>query len=147
MSSSKSWKKKNKWRPLDDDSDKSQSGADDSNYQMKRESSPELARISALITRPPKQKSSMYLCVNCFDLFQIHIVTLQKTVQLVKLAAAQPIMVTIRMPHIQRAIVPISIHRQRHQQHLQYRRVRDAVDQKAAQIPTKIKTKYKNRLR
>lgn len=29
----------------------------DGTDQMKRESSPELARISALITRPPKQKS------------------------------------------------------------------------------------------
>lgn len=55
--SSKSWKKKNKWL-LDDESDRSQSGHDDSNYQPKRDSSPELARISALITRPPKQKSS-----------------------------------------------------------------------------------------
>lgn len=45
---------------MDDESEKSQSGADDSNYQSKRDSSPELARISALITRPPKQKSSMY---------------------------------------------------------------------------------------
>lgn len=61
--SSKSWKKKNKWRPLDDESDKSQSGADDSNYHAKRDSSPELARISALITRPPKQKSSTSSCL------------------------------------------------------------------------------------
>lgn len=32
--------------------------AEESNEQMAREPSPEMARISALITRPPKQKSS-----------------------------------------------------------------------------------------
>lgn len=31
---------------------------DEANEKMTREPSPELARISALITRPPKQKSS-----------------------------------------------------------------------------------------
>lgn len=53
---------------MDDEDDKSLSEMDEnptkSNKidepieQMKREPSPELARISALITRPPKQKSS-----------------------------------------------------------------------------------------
>lgn len=52
---------------MEDESDKSQSEFDDSmgvssklteTDQVKREPSPELARISALITRPPKQKSS-----------------------------------------------------------------------------------------
>lgn len=51
---------------MDDDSEKSDvdegvgtSGkTDEANEQMAREPSPELARISALITRPPKQKSS-----------------------------------------------------------------------------------------
>lgn len=51
---------------MDDDSDKSDvdegvgsSGkVDEANEQIAREPSPELARISALITRPPKQKSS-----------------------------------------------------------------------------------------
>lgn len=52
---------------MEEESDKSQEEYDDSmgamskmvdgSDQMKRESSPELARISALITRPPKQKS------------------------------------------------------------------------------------------
>lgn len=70
--SSKSWKKKNKYRPLDDESDKSQSGADDSNYQSKRDSSPELARISALITRPPKQKSSTFRLLTVFTLISNH---------------------------------------------------------------------------
>lgn len=61
-------KKKKHWRALDDEDDKSLSEMDEnptksnkideSNDQMKREPSPELARISALITRPPKQKSS-----------------------------------------------------------------------------------------
>lgn len=53
---------------MDGDSDKSDAdeGAgivtsgkiDEANEKMAREPSPELARISALITRPPKQKSS-----------------------------------------------------------------------------------------
>lgn len=54
---------------MDDEDDKSLSEVDENppttsnkideiNDQMKREPSPELARISALITRPPKQKSS-----------------------------------------------------------------------------------------
>lgn len=59
-------KKKRQWRAMDDDSDKSDADegvgtsgkADETNEQMAREPSPELARISALITRPPKQKSS-----------------------------------------------------------------------------------------
>lgn len=52
---------------MEEESEKSQEEYDDSmgvmsklvdgSDQMKRESSPELARISALITRPPKQKS------------------------------------------------------------------------------------------
>lgn len=59
-------KKKRQWRAMDDDSDKSDADdgvgtsgkADETNEQIAREPSPELARISALITRPPKQKSS-----------------------------------------------------------------------------------------
>lgn len=53
---------------MEEDSDKSPSEFDanisasskitDPGDQVKREPSPELARISALITRPPKQKSS-----------------------------------------------------------------------------------------
>lgn len=52
---------------MEEESDKSQEEYDDNmgvmskmgdgSDQMKRESSPELARISALVTRPPKQKS------------------------------------------------------------------------------------------
>lgn len=57
-------KKKRKWRAMDDDSDKSDADGglsgklDESSELIQREPSPELARISALITRPPKQKSS-----------------------------------------------------------------------------------------
>lgn len=50
---------------MEDDSDKSDvdtnaglSGKADESIEQAREPSPELARISALITRPPKQKSS-----------------------------------------------------------------------------------------
>lgn len=50
---------------MDDESEKSDDESvgvsgkpDNSSEQMVREPSPELARISALITRPPKQKSS-----------------------------------------------------------------------------------------
>lgn len=62
--SSKSWKKKNKWRPHDDNSDRSNSDGEDTvgNYS-KRDSSPEIARISALVTRPPKQKTSKSISV------------------------------------------------------------------------------------
>lgn len=56
-------KKKNKHRLMEDDSDKSEMDdgigkADNTSEQIVREPSPELARISALITRPPKQKSN-----------------------------------------------------------------------------------------
>lgn len=51
---------------MEDDSDRSDADdgvgvsvkAEESNEQTAREPSPEMARISALITRPPKQKSS-----------------------------------------------------------------------------------------
>lgn len=59
-------KKKKQWRTIDDDSERSEADESigtsgkvvESNEQMKRDPSPEMARISALITRPPKQKSS-----------------------------------------------------------------------------------------
>lgn len=59
-------KKKKQWRTMEDDSERSDADEgvgtsgkpDESNEQMAREPSPEMARISALITRPPKQKSS-----------------------------------------------------------------------------------------
>lgn len=51
---------------MDDDSDRSDADenagslnkSDEMRAQIAREPSPEMARISALITRPPKQKSS-----------------------------------------------------------------------------------------
>lgn len=46
---------------MDEESDKSDAEGvklEETSEQMAREPSPELARISALITRPPKQKSS-----------------------------------------------------------------------------------------
>lgn len=59
-------KKKKQWRTMEDDSERSEvdenvasiSKTDETSVQIAREPSPEMARISALITRPPKQKSS-----------------------------------------------------------------------------------------
>lgn len=64
-------KKKNKYRPLEDDDEKSDvddsiGKINDTSEQHAREPSPELARISALITRPPKQKSSNKRKKNAF---------------------------------------------------------------------------------
>lgn len=58
---------------MDDDSERSEvdenvansSKTDETSAQIAREPSPEMARISALITRPPKQKSSKQRkCIN-----------------------------------------------------------------------------------
>ncbi|XP_031629821.1 transcription initiation factor TFIID subunit 3 isoform X2 [Contarinia nasturtii] len=66
VSKKSSKKKKKQWRTMDEDSEKSDVEVvgicgkldEQTSEQIAREPSPELARISALITRPPKQKSS-----------------------------------------------------------------------------------------
>lgn len=65
---------------MDDDSELSEvddnvgSGGklDEPSEQLTRESSPELARISALITRPPKQKSSIKRMLDAALIYSIY---------------------------------------------------------------------------